>query len=167
MLDSITIDGIKINYIRLPDGYFYKGKFYTKSKCFSALKKDGLVRVHDFYNGRWYYNDTVYGSLKELYEWNEYDFTSYKELKQHYKDYGIKHDPINCTMYSYDGDEENTLCETKEGVLVEISSDYEGIIEDSYDREERYLESLPSEKDSIPYFKSTIEERISILESFK
>ena len=36
-------DGSLITFIMLPEGYFYKGKYYTIAGCYKALQKDGEV----------------------------------------------------------------------------------------------------------------------------
>ena len=156
----------KFTVNELPEGYFYKNHFYTENKCFAALLKDDEVKIHRFPNGIWEFNNTFYPSLKELYEWNENEIASpYNEFKSHYEDFGVIHDPINCTMYTYDMDEENELFDTKDEVLMEIRNETR-LIEDTDDREVRYLEDKTKEE-CITYFKKPIKERIKILEDMK
>lgn len=148
----------------LPEGYFYKNKFYTENKVFDALLKDDEVSIHHFLNGTWIYKGILYSSLKELYEWSidGEDDVSYKYLKYHYENYGIEHNSIPCTLYSYDRDDERRLFDTKGEVLSELRCEEE-LIEDVEDREERYLENK-SKAECIVYFKKPIKEKIKILE---
>ena len=60
--NTITFEsGKSLSFNELPEGYFYKNKFYPGIKCFSALLKDDEVKIHSFYNGTWtlFYNNTV------------------------------------------------------------------------------------------------------------
>ena len=47
----------------LPNGYFYKGKFYkTVASLFNVLKKEGIAGSYSYPNGVWVYNDIWYAS---------------------------------------------------------------------------------------------------------
>lgn len=160
-------DKTTIVFNELPEGYFYKNRFYqSENSCFAALLKDDEVKIHPYPNGTWKFKNTLYPSLNELYEWNEDEIDMpYNEFKLHYQELGIIHNPINCTMYTYDRDEWNELFDTKGEVLMEIRNET-SLIEDTEDREERYLESKTKEE-CIAYFKKPIKERIKILEDMK
>lgn len=160
-------DKTKFIFNELPEGYFYKNHFYqSENSCFKVLLKDGEVKIHHFPNGTWKFNNTFYPSLKELYEWNEDEIaSSYNEFKSHYEDFGVTHNLINCTMYTYNMDEENELFDTKGAVLMEIRNETR-LIEDTEDREYRYLDDKTKEE-CIAYFKKPIKERIKILEEVK
>lgn len=152
-----------LTFVELPEGYFYKGKFYTESQCFTALLKDKEIIIHSFQNGTWSFKNQLYASLLELYEWNEDEIAmSYKDLKACYQKLGIIHNPVNCTMYSYDRDEWNQLFSSRTEVLLEIRSET-NLIEDVEEKEERYLDKKTKEE-CIAYFKKPIKERIKILE---
>lgn len=157
-------DKTTIDFIELPEGYFYKNHFYTESQCFTALLKDDEVRIHSFPNGTWRYNDTLYPSLEELYEWNEFGIT-YNELKHRYKELGVEHSPINCTLYSYCEDDYNQLYDSKGEVLLEIRSET-NLIESVEDREEDYLDKITDDECRV-YLKKSIKERIKILEEYR
>lgn len=157
-------DGTCVKFNDLPEGYFYKNHFYTESQCFTALLEDDEVRIHSFPNGTWRYNDTLYSSLEELYEWNEFGIT-YNELKHHYKEFGIEHNLIHCTMYAYCEDEYNLLYDSKGEVLLEIRNQT-NLIETEEDREERYLDKITDDECKV-YLKRPIKERIKILEEYK
>lgn len=155
-----------IEFVELPEGYFYKNKFYTETQCFTALLKDEEVRIHSFPNGTWRYQDILYSSLKEIYESYEDEIgMSYEQLKHHYQQYGIEHDCINRTMYAYERDEDNKLYESRGELLLEIRNET-NLIEDTEDRESRYLDNKTKEE-CIAYFKLPITKRIKLLEEFK
>ena len=152
-----------IIFNELPEGYFYKNRFYVESKCFSVLLKDDEVKIHKFPNGTWDFHGTLFDSLHELYEWNEDKIAiSYKELVLRYRKLGITHDPLNRTLYSYRRDDWNTLYDSKSEVLSNVMVET-GLIERSEDREDRYLEDKTKEE-CIAYFAKPIKERIKLLE---
>lgn len=160
-------DKTKFTFNELPEGYFYKNRFYrSENSCFAALLKDDEVKIHPFPNGTWRLKTTLYPSLKELYEWNEDEIAMpYGEFKSRFKELGIPHDPNSRVMYSYDMDDDNELFDTKREVLMEIRNETD-LIETEEDREERYLGDK-SKEECIAYFKKTIKERIKILEDMK
>ena len=157
-------DKTTIVFNELQEGYFYKNRFYqSENSCFAALLKDDEVKIHPFPNGTWKFKNTLYPSLNELYEWNEDEIAMpYNEFKSHYQELGITHNPVNCTMYTYDRDDFNELFSTKGEVLMEVRNET-NLIEDVEDREERYLGDK-SKEECIAYFKKPIKERIKILE---
>ena len=157
-------DKTKFIFNELPEGYFYKNRFYkSDSRCFAALLKDDEVKIHHFPNGTWRFNNLLYHSLKELYEWNEDEIAPpYNKFKSHYEDFGVTRDPLNRTMYTYDRDEWNELFDTKGEVLMEIRNET-SLVETEEDREDRYLKDKTKEE-CIAYFKKPIKERIKILE---
>lgn len=161
------IDDEWIKCVELPDGYFYKNKFYTENGCFKALLKDDEVRVSRFTNGTWRINDILFASLVELHEYmeDEANLPSYNELLSCYEDYGIERNNISRTLYSFWRDDYNQLYDTKGEVVLELRNET-GLVETTEDREERYLEDL-SKKACIAYLKKPVKERIKILEEMK
>ena len=152
-----------ITYIVLPEGYFYKGQFYTPAKVFKKLIEDGEIIVCRFDNGLWVYEEKYYKSLEEVYEYNEEDLAvSYKELKRNYKPFGIYHNPQPCTLYMWEGDEFCRLLEKGE-ILSEIEDEtnYKFLC-DVEEFEEYYINEL-SEGACIEYLNKPIKERIQIL----
>lgn len=157
----------KTKIVDLPNGYFYKNRFYSgESCCFKALLEDGEVRVSAFPNGTWEIGNTLYPSLETLYEWEEDRIASpYKEFKTHYADFGVTHSASSCTKYAYTRDDYNQLFDTKGEVLQELRNETD-ILEDDEDRECRYLDGKTKEE-CIAYFKKPIKERIRLLEEMK
>ncbi len=160
-------DETEFTFNELPEGYFYKDHFYqSENKCFAALLKDDEVKIHHFPNGTWKFNNTIFSSLEELYNWNEDEFKiSYKELKSHYEEFQVTHNPIRCTMYTYDRDEWNELHNTKGGLLLEIRNET-SLLETEEDREDRFLRDKTKEE-CIAFVKKPLKERIKILEKYE
>ena len=153
-------------FAELPEGYFYKNRFHTEAKCFAALLEDNEVEIHRFPNGTWEYQDLLYSSLRELYEWNEDEIDMpFNEFALCYKTLGVTHKRGVCTLYTYDKDDYKRLFDYKSEVLLEIRNET-NLIESIEDREERYLEDVTKEE-CIAYFKKPIKERIRILEELK
>ena len=156
-------------YFDLPNGYFYKGKFYTaKTKLFSALIKDGIAGKREYQNGTWEYKGLIYQSLEEIYENNEDDFgIPKKNFKGSYKEFGICHNPIPCTKYYCEYDEECLLYDNIEEPILDYKfelSDYR-ILGDEEQVEEEYFQELTNTQ-IIAYCKKPIKERITILEQW-
>ena len=127
--------------------------------------KDDVVQKHPFPNGTWWFRDTVYSSLKDLFEWNEDEIAEvmpYNKLKKHYEELGIEFDGSSCVRYSYEDDYYNQLYDSIGECLMEMRNET-NLIEDSEDRENRYIENLSIEE-TINYLRKSIKERIKILE---
>lgn len=158
-------DNTEVEFVELPEGYFYKGHFYTESKMFTVLKKEKEVGVKNFYNGIWKYNYYCFTSLEELYEHFEDEISmSYKELKYHYKEIGVYHNPKNCTMYFFYEDDDQQLYCSKDNCLSEMRE--QDLLESETDRENDYLDSI-TDDECRAYLKKPIKERIKILEEYK
>lgn len=156
--------------VDLPDGYFYKGKFYKSvSTLFNALKAEGIAGSTRYNNGVWIYKDIWYTSLKELYEWNEDDFgIAYPKLARCYEEYGVTYSAIKHTMYYCTDDNEQELFDSKEAAICDYDyelSDYR-ILESADDIEERYWDDLTDEE-IIAYSKKSVKQRIAILEQWQ
>lgn len=156
-------------YFDLPQGYFYKGKFYRGlTRLFSELMKDGITGKYTYLNGTWEYKGIIYASLQDIYENNEDDFTIPKEnLKGSYKEFGIYHNPLPCVKYYCEYDEERLLYDN----VVEPILDYKfelgncRILGDEEQVEEDYFQDLTNEE-IVAYCKKPIKERIAILEQW-
>lgn len=165
-MNTILIGGEEVVFKDLPDGYFYKGRFLTPNKCFSALVADKEIDVMEFPKGKWVYDNIAYRSLRQLYECNELEIEMpYNELRRRYWEANITHEECEPTMYVYDMDENRELFETKSAVLIEIEHETE-LIEDVEDREIRYFESVSNEE-CLAYLSKSIKDRIAILEAMK
>lgn len=165
-INRITFDdGSSMVFVELPEGYFYKGKFYTEAGCYKALEKDEEITKHVFYNGTWTYKDTIYHSLHELVENNENELgTNYNAIKKSYYELGIKYNNRPRTMYSYAADEFNQLFFSKEEAISELKfevSNYH-FLADEEEYEEAYINTLSTEECK-KYFKKPITERIRTL----
>lgn len=156
--------------VDLPQGYFYKGKFYKSAgSLFKVLIEEGLAGSTCYMNGAWIYNDIWYTSLKELYEWNEDDFgVSYQEFVHCYLEYGVTNNPGSFTMYYCSDDGSRELFDSKEEAINNYQfelSDYR-VLDSVEDFEEQYMSSLTDEE-LLDYSKKSIKQRIAILESWK
>lgn len=163
-------DKTTIVFNELPEGYFYKNRFYqSENSCFAALLKDDEVKIHSYPNGTWKFRNTLYPSLNELYEWNEDEIAMpFGAFRRKYSEYGVYHNPMPCTLYSYDKDDERELFDSKEQVINELKfyiSDYR-FLADTEEYEEEYINTLTKEQ-CIAYFKKPIKERIEILNKWK
>ena len=162
-------DRSSITFIMLPEGYFYKGKYHTLASCFKALLKDKEVDINPYPNGTWRFNNKLYTSLEELYEWEEDNISMpYSQFRRNYKECGVYHSPTSCTLYFYDRDDERELHDSKEEVINELAyymSDYR-FLADTEEYEEWYINTL-SKEECIAYFKKSIKERIEILNNWK
>lgn len=168
-------DKTQLVFVMLPYGYFYKGKYYTVAGCFKALEKDGEVETHEYNGGTWQWDNgkgngiQFYQSLKELYEWNEDKIAmSFGTFRRKYSEYGVYHNPMPCTLYTYDKDEFCELFDTKETVINELRfyvSNYK-FLADTEEYEEEYVDTL-SKEECIAYFKKPIKVRIEILNNWE
>lgn len=148
----------------LPNGFFYKNKFYTEAGCVKELIKDGEVSKHDFFtNGVWQFNGICYKTLEELLANEDTINAPFGFVRKNWREFGIKHDNLGKIMYSFDKDDDNRLFASKAELLYEMRNELNDFIEDQDDREERYLDRL-TKNDCLAYFKKTIKERIKILE---
>lgn len=161
-------DNTEVHFFDLPTGYFYKNHFYTETKMFSVLVKEKVITVNRFANGTWRFNDFLFTSLEELYEYFEDYFdklnVSYNLLKRNWSDFDIRHSSTPITLYSYEDDYYNQLYE-KEEILTEIRNET-NLIEREEEREEEYLNKITDDECRV-YLKKPIKERIKILEEYK
>ena len=162
-------DKTSITFTMLPDGYFYKGKYYTVSGCIKALIKDQEITKHVYLNGTWHYRGLVYNSLKEIYENNEEDFgILYGALKSRYQDFNIHHNTRNCVLWSYDKDEFCQLFDSEEEVIGELKfyvSEYR-FLADTEEYEGWFLDKKTKEE-CVAHFKKSIKERIKALNEWE
>ena len=156
----------------LPDGYFYKGTFYTSvTKLFNLLCKEGVAGSQSFPNGIWYFRETCYSSLRDAYEYNlDYgygiDDVSYQTVKQHYLDFGIEHTDKTGIMYWATADDNNELFNTKDEAINNYEwESYWWLICGEETAEEQYFDSL-TDTELIAYCKKSIKERIKCIENW-
>ena len=155
--------------LEIPDGYFYKGKFYSLAGLYKELEKEYIIETCYFPNGMWFYkgDNTAYHTLEKVYEEHEEEIClplSQLRIKKTYLKIGITHNPLNSTWYIYD----SQLFQSKEDAIREhceyVYNPY--ILETSEILEDIYLDDVSVEERK-KYLNKTIKERIKILETFQ
>lgn len=166
--DYVRLDDGDHWFTKLPDGWFYRGKFMKTRECFKFLEEAGIVGSQNFPNGVWTYRERVYTSLQEIYDWNEDDFESYNYLKYHWHEFEITHTLYTCRLYwfcDYFGD---CVCENDmESALQNFRNDVDWeTFEDSENLEVNYFEDS-TDKEIIDYLSHSIKDRIKILKDYQ
>ena len=167
---SQVYDGDKVvaTIVDLPQGYFYKGKFYKNDRAlFKVLSNEGVVGSSYFYNGTWEYKDKLYPSLQDVYDYNEDDFDiTLSLLRRRYKDYGIVYNPLPCTRYFITDDDEKILYDSIGDVISEYKWDLSNpaILGDQEEVEELYMNNISGEE-LLSYCNLSVAKRIQILEN--